>query len=126
MKKDSAADWKNKWSDRSKRSSSKTLSSVKLLPHTLLKRFAEIGSVVNPNPLVIARYIEGVNRWEWYATNYYPDKRMFYGWMSGSETEMGYFSLDELVSLDMLGFMMVRDPNWVEKRLSEVKAYEEA
>ena len=34
--------------------------------------------------------------WTWYASEYDPDKRLFFGVVVGQEREFGYFSLDEM------------------------------
>ena len=34
--------------------------------------------------------------WTWYATEYDPDQRLFFGLVLGMEQELGYFSLTEL------------------------------
>lgn len=36
------------------------------------------------------------NGWDWYATEYDPEERIFFGLVKGFETELGYFSLEEL------------------------------
>ncbi len=48
--------------------------------------------------------------WTWYATEYDPETRMFFGVVIGQETEWGYFSLDELQSIKSpLGLKIERD-----------------
>ena len=37
--------------------------------------------------------------WTWYATEYNPEERLFFGMVDGLERELGYFSLDELEGL---------------------------
>lgn len=36
------------------------------------------------------------NNWTWYGSEYDPAQRLFFGKVVGHETELGYFSLDEL------------------------------
>jgi hypothetical protein len=52
--------------------------------------------------------------WSWYATEYDPRERRFYGFVEGDFPEFGYFSLDELESVDaMPGVPAVeRDKYW--------------
>jgi len=40
-------------------------------------------------------------QWTWYASEYDPKERVFFGYVVGQECELGYFSLDELESLMM-------------------------
>jgi hypothetical protein len=63
------------------------------------------------------------NRWMWYATEYGPEERTFFGLVKGFETELGYFSLDELQSVKGPGGLKIeRDIHWTPKTLAEVKA----
>lgn len=39
------------------------------------------------------------SNWTWYGLEYSPSERLFYGLVEGLETELGYFSLDELESV---------------------------
>ena len=36
------------------------------------------------------------NGWKWFALEYDPEQRLFFGLVKGFDTELGYFSLDEL------------------------------
>jgi hypothetical protein len=47
---------------------------------------------------------------------------MLLGLVDGFETEFGYFSLDELESLDVYGFGVVPEPRWIPKPISEIKS----
>ena len=72
----------------------------RLLDDTLLSRFAEMGrQEYDPDPLVLAKYFCLWGDWTWYATEFDPDSRMFFGLVDGFEREWGYFSLDELYGL---------------------------
>ena len=48
--------------------------------------------------------------WTWYATEYDPIERVFFGLVDGFEKELGYFSLEELQSVrGPLGLAIERD-----------------
>lgn len=47
--------------------------------------------------------------WTWYATEYDPKERRFFGLVQGFEEELGYFSLDELATLCVNGLPLERD-----------------
>lgn len=51
--------------------------------------------------IVYIKYFDICSDWYWYATEYDPVERIFFGYIKGFENEMGYFSLDELESLGM-------------------------
>lgn len=48
---------------------------------------------------VIAKYFFPAGRYTFYATEYDPEQRLFFGLTVNMESELGYVSLDELASL---------------------------
>jgi hypothetical protein len=61
------------------------------------------------------------SNWTWYATEYDPIERMFFGLVKGFETELGYFSLDDLEnSRGQLGLPVERDLYFTPKPLKEI------
>lgn len=77
---------------------------------------------VKKDPLVIAKYFNPCGAGTWYATEYYPEERIFFGYASifgGYMDEWGYFSsLDELQSYrnPIFGIGIERDLYFGEKR----------
>lgn len=73
---------------------------MKLMTKELEEKFAKVGCQEhNPDPLVIVKFFNPVGAGRWYATEYNPEERTFYGYVSIFEDwndEWGYFSLDEL------------------------------
>jgi hypothetical protein len=97
---------------------------VKLLTKELEKRFKEMGSQENKkDPIVIAKFFTPDSSANWYATEYIPEERMFFGYASifGDWCdEFGYFSLDELESIrGRLGLPVERELWFSEKPLSQ-------
>ncbi len=61
------------------------------------------------------------SNWTWYAVEYSPEERMFFGLVDGFEKELGYFSLDELATVrGKLGLPIERDRYFTPCKLSEV------
>jgi hypothetical protein len=61
--------------------------------------------------------------WTWYATEYDPEERMFFGLVDGHECELGNFSLDELESVrGPMGLKIERDLHWKPRPLKDCKA----
>lgn len=59
--------------------------------------------------------------WTWYATEYDPNERLFFGLVDGIEKELGYFSLDELESIrGALGLKVERDRYFTPIKLNEL------
>jgi hypothetical protein len=50
---------------------------------------------------VHARFFDPYTKWTWYACEYDPKERIFFGYVVGQTREWGEFSLDELESLEM-------------------------
>ncbi|GEM_PF-2588569 len=91
-----------------------------LLTEELEKRFAEVGDQDGKggDALVIARFFTPDSGWTWYATEYVPADRVFFGYVCGIEDEWGYFSLDEMESVrGPLGLGIERDLHFTEKPL---------
>ena len=87
---------------------------MKLLTKELEKRFAEVGSQRAKNsPIVIAKFFNPTGAGTWYATDYYPEEKLFFGYVSIFEDyndEWGYFSLAELQDfVGRLGLGIERD-----------------
>lgn len=59
--------------------------------------------------------------WTWYATEYNPETKTFYGFVVGFEEELGYFSLEELETVrNRMGLPLERDLYWRDATLAEV------
>ena len=97
-----------------------------LLTEALIKRFAEVGSQENESdPIIIAKFFDPTGAGTWWATEYDPAERLFYGYATlglGEDCdEWGNFSLDELESVKgRMGLGIERDRHFIEKRASEV------
>ena len=60
--------------------------------------------------LALVKFFTPDSSWTWYATEYDPKERVFFGLVDGFEKELGYFSLDELESVrGALGLAIERD-----------------
>jgi hypothetical protein len=90
-----------------------------LLPKCLEKRFSEVGRQEEKgyDALVLAKYFHCLSNWTWFATEYYPKDREFFGYVCGHEDEWGNFSLDELKEVKVRGLGIERDLYFGEKPL---------
>jgi Protein of unknown function (DUF2958). len=93
---------------------------MKLMTAELEKRFAKVGSQEEvTEPVVVAKFFNPQGAGTWYATEYDPETKTFYGYVSifGDENdEWGYFSLQELESYrGPFGLGIERDLSWTEK-----------
>lgn len=73
--------------------------------------------------IVYAKFFHCLSGKYWYATEYDPEDRRFFGWVyAGQDSELGYFSLDELEATRVKGIPMERDLHFDPTPLGEVKA----
>jgi hypothetical protein len=71
--------------------------------------------------IVHAKFFTPDGSWTWYATEYDPATRMFFGLVDGFDKELGYFSLDELEGVrGALGLPIERDAWFKPTKLCEV------
>ena len=59
--------------------------------------------------------------WTWYGVEYDAEQRLFYGLVDGFAKELGYFSLDELESIEgPIGLKIERDRHFKPTPLSQL------
>lgn len=100
---------------------------MKLMTKALEKRFAQVGSQKDvKDPIVIAKFFYPAGSGTWYATEYDPKRKLFFGYVSifGDHCdEWGDFSLNELESFKgSFGLGIERDLYWTETPVSVVIA----
>lgn len=98
---------------------------MKLMTKELVHRFAQVGSQEDiKDPMIIAKFFNPTGAGTWYATEYDPESRTFFGYASifGDENdEWGYFSMDELESFKgKFGLGIERDLYFGERPASQV------
>ena len=97
---------------------------MRLMTKQLEKRFAKVGSQeLTKDPVIVAKFFNPAGAGTWYATEYDPEERMFFGFVNLGNflyAELGYFSLDELESVKVMGLGIERDLHFGEHYLSEV------
>lgn len=98
---------------------------MKLLTAQLLERFAQVGSQEeSKDPLIIAKFFNPSGAGTWYASEYDPKTRIFFGYVSifgDWNDEWGSFSLDELEGYrGKFGLGIERDRYFTEQPSSKV------
>ena len=98
---------------------------MKLMTKELEKRFARVGSQEHVrDPYVVTTFFNPCGAGTWYATEYDPKTKTFFGFVSilgDLNDEWGYFSLAELESYrGPLGTRIERDLYWMEMRFSDI------
>lgn len=95
---------------------------MKLLTKEIEDKFKRIGSQENlDDPVIVAKFFDPTGSWTWYATEYNPEEKTFFGLVHGHEKEWGYFSLEELESFKgLFGLGIERDRHFGYKNVSAV------
>jgi hypothetical protein len=98
---------------------------MKLMTKTLERRFAQVGSQEEiKDPVIVAKFFNPTGAGNWYATEYDPETRIFFGYVSifgDWNDEWGSFSLDELEEFrGRFGLGIERDLHFPEQRASQV------
>ena len=98
----------------------------KLLTKGLEARFKKVGSQQEvADPIVIAKFFNPVGAGDWFATEWLPEEKVFFGYVSlfnDHNNEFGYFSLEELEEIRLpMGMKIQRDAYCSEMTLSEWK-----
>ena len=98
---------------------------MRLMTKELEKHFLEVGSQEEvEDPVIVAKFFNPTGAGTWYATEYDPNDKMFFGYVSifgGWDDEWGYFSLKELQSgKSTFGTVIERDLYWTEQKIRSV------
>ena len=85
---------------------------MKLLTKANLKALPAQGSTLGQGMDAIAqvKFFTPDSFWTWYAVEYNPECKLFYGLVDGFEKEVGYWGLEELeTAKGQLGLKIERD-----------------
>ena len=96
----------------------------KLIPQTLLSDIPDLYETEgNKNPLCYVKLFTPDSNWSWYIIEFSKaDRSTCYGYVQGLESELGYFTLEELESIHgPLGLAIERDLQFTPIPLSVIK-----
>lgn len=74
--------------------------------------------------LFLMRFYHPLSRSSWYAVEYDPTERIFFGWTDGQFQEWGYFSLLEMAFTEFKGVPVMWDVDYNPTRFGDWKARE--
>ncbi len=74
---------------------------MKLLTKEILEKLPPLYSCesMGEDAIVQVKFFTPWSNWTFFATEYDPDEKLFFGLVKGFEDELGYFSLEELESI---------------------------
>ena len=96
----------------------------KLIPQTLLSDIPDLYATEDlKDPLCYVKLFTPDSNWTWYIIEFSKANRSTcYGYVQGLESELGYFTLEELESIHgPLGLDIERDFHFKPTRLSTIK-----
>lgn len=96
---------------------------MKLLTQELLSKFAAVGNQDGKGgqAVVVAKFFHPSSSYTYFATEYIPEDRCFFGWVEGmDEREWGYTSLAEMEALKVRGVGIERDLSFTAAPIAEV------
>jgi hypothetical protein len=96
---------------------------MKLLTKELQKKLPPLYAQDGKGKEAIAyvKFFDPCGSWTWYATEYDPEEKLFFGLVDGHEKELGYFSLPELEYIKRpFGLGIERDIHFDPIKLSEL------
>ena len=96
---------------------------MKLLTKELQKKlpplYAQDGK--GKEAIAYAKFFDPCSSWTWYATEYDPEDKLFFGLAGTQDKELGYFSLTELERFtNILGLGIERDLHFEPTKLSKL------
>ena len=98
---------------------------MKLLTKAIEKKLPKLGETDGQgmDAIVRVKFFYPAGAATWFATEYDPEQRLFFGWamlFTKEEAEFGYFSLDELESITgKMGLKIERDMYFPEMTVKE-------
>ena len=96
----------------------------KLIPQTLLSDIPDLYATEDlVDPLCYVKLFTPDSNWTWYIIEYSKsDRNSCYGFVQGFESELGYFTLEELESIHgPLGLAIERDLSFTPTPFSTIK-----
>lgn len=71
--------------------------------------------------IAYVKFFDPCGSWTWWATEYDPINKMFFGLVHGAEWELGYFSLDEIQTYKgKFNIGIERDRHFTPKPLKDI------
>jgi hypothetical protein len=97
---------------------------MQLLPDNIAKQLPRLYSQEEQggDAIAVVKFFTPWTGWTWYASEYEPEKRLFFGIVVGQAREVGYFSLDEMEEIrGPAGLTIERDLHWKPRPLKECR-----
>lgn len=89
----------------------------------LIPKFYVTENTPTPEKVAVVKYVAPYAGWEWYAVEYDPETRTFFGLVCGFEQEWGYFSLDDFIHLNRVSLIdaVLRDIHFKPTKIKDLR-----
>ena len=97
---------------------------MELLPKELQEQIPKLYStehISTSDKIVQAKYYTLDESWIWYAVEYCPEDRIFFGFVKGLSDEWGYFGLNEFESINSKEIIIIRDEDFKPIKFKDIK-----
>ena len=99
---------------------------MELLTKKILNKLPALNAtekIPTPKKVAQVKFFCPWDSWTWYAVEYSPGDKLFFGLVYGLEKEWGHFSLDELESIQgPVGLKIERDLNFKPCSIAKLEA----
>ncbi len=94
-----------------------------LMPEAIAQTIPPLyGTEHGSDPVARVKWFTPDSSWSWFVTEFDHETRVCFGLVDGHETELGYFSLDEIEEVrGPMGLRVERDLYWVPTPLSQLQ-----
>ena len=97
---------------------------MKLMTKEILKRIPPLYSTEDvdaKDKIIHVKIFTPWHKWTWYAVEYDPTDKQFFGYVKGDYDEWGYFSLKELEEIEgPMGLKIERDRYFPRQKMSVI------
>ena len=100
---------------------------MKLMTKEIEKKIPALYStdkIPNDDKICHVKFFHPLCQKTWFAVEYDPKEKLFFGWVDGDFPEWGYFSLKEMESLKVRGLGMERDMYFASRPMKYINYYQ--
>lgn len=84
------------------------------------------GEKIEPDEKICyVRFFHPCSSWTWFATEFDPVKKIFFGWVDGDFPEWGNFSLEEMQNTKVRGLGIERDLYFKPTQMKDIPEYKQ-
>ncbi len=97
---------------------------MELLPKEIQEQLPKLYAtehIPTSDKIVQVKYFTHDKSWTWYAVEYCPEDKIFFGFVKGLSDEWGYFGLNEFESINSKETIIIRDENFKPTKFKDLE-----